>query len=113
MDWIWISKFIQEVASMITAFGIIFGAAWKLSKNYRKRQEDKRKVEQQETLQAIKEAFKPQTDKLERTKQRVGIVEEITDNHEGRLYVLESKNGISPVKYVERYYGEKEKEKNE
>lgn len=108
MDWVTFNDFIQEVASTVTAFGIIVGAAWKLSENYRYRQDRLKQKRQEETLEAFKEAFKPQTEKLQRTKERVDVIEEKTYDHEGRLYILESEHGINNVRYVEHYHNEED-----
>lgn len=108
MTWEIFSEFVQEVATQVTAWGIVVGAVWKISKQYRERQK-KRELEQQKAiLEKIEEAFSPHTEKLERTKHRLDVIEEKTYDHEGRLVILEKENGIRDVKWVEQYNKERD-----
>lgn len=80
----------------------------KQRRQYAKLQEKERKelveIRQQEykvLMETINNAFRPHTEKLERTKARVEGLEVVTGDHEKRLYVIERENGIKSFHYVE------------
>lgn len=115
MTWEILSEFVQSVATQITAWGIILGAVWKISKGYRKRRQQQkeaefeelkeiRKKESENLTRSIEEAFRPHIERGKRTKERVGKVEKIVGDHGRRIAVLERKDG--KYSYTEHYEGD-------
>lgn len=60
-----------------------------------------RQQEYKVLIESIENAFRPHTEKLERTKARVGNIEVTTEDHERRIYFIERENGYKTVRYVE------------
>lgn len=115
MTWEILSEFVQSVATQITAWGIILGAVWKISKGYRKRRQQQkeaefeelkeiRKKESENLTRSIEEAFRPHIERGMRTKERVDRLEGAVDDHSNRIATLEKKDG--KFAYKEYYMGD-------
>lgn len=116
-----VQEYLGLVASIVTSLGILWvpvkliyldpreelkKANEKLKakeeKEHRQELMDIRKREHQETLQKMEESSAPHIELLKQHNERINNLENQNKEHDGRILVLEKRNGIQTFGYVEK-----------